>query len=99
MIVVDSLSLPQSSKTSPVIDLLLDASPEHASRRQRKEYQTDLLRLLMDHLLAADALLGDEAALPITTGGSYQHLANNIFYLAGRVVDKLWQGMKKIIIW
>ncbi len=47
---------------------------------------------LMDHLLAADALLGDQAALPIAAGGSYTHMANNIFYFTTRVVDKLWQG-------
>ena len=48
----------------------------------------------MEHLLAADALLGDQAALPVASGGSYTHTANNIFYFAHRVVDKLWQGKK-----
>ena len=48
----------------------------------------------MDHLLAADVLLGDQAALPTSSSGSvtYSHLANNVFYLAGRIVDNLWQG-------
>lgn len=36
---------------------------------------------------------GEEASLPITTGGSYQVLVNNVFYFTQRVVDKLWQGM------
>lgn len=31
--------------------------------------------------------------MPITTGGNYQVLVNNVFYFAQRVVDKLWQGM------
>jgi len=48
----------------------------------------------MDQLLAADVLLGDQAALPSSSSSStYTHLANNVFYLAGRIVDKLWQGM------
>ncbi len=45
----------------------------------------------MDHLLAADALLGEEAALPVTTGGNSNRVTN-IFNLASRIVDKLWQG-------
>ncbi len=36
---------------------------------------------------------GEEAPFPITTGGSYQVLVNNVFYFTQRVVDKLWQGM------
>ncbi len=36
---------------------------------------------------------GEEASLPIKTGGSYQVLVNNVFYFTQRVVDKLWQGM------
>lgn len=52
----------------------------------------------MDHLLAADALLGEQAALPIAQGGSQAHLAGNIFYFATRVVDKLWQGKWHIFI-
>ncbi len=46
----------------------------------------------MDHLLAADVLLGEQGAFPVVAGGSYNHLANNVFYMAGCVVDKLWQG-------
>ena len=68
------------------------SAPEHASRSQRREFQTDLLKGLMDHLLAADALLGEQAALPLATGGSYANTAANVFYFANRVVDKLWQG-------
>lgn len=37
--------------------------------------------------------LGEDASLPITSGGSYQVLVNNVFYFTQRVVDKLWQGM------
>ena len=67
-------------------------SPELSTRDQRREFQTQILNTLMDHLLAADVLLGEQAALPVAAGGSYTHMANNVFYLAGRVVDKLWQG-------
>lgn len=36
---------------------------------------------------------GEDGSMPITTGGSYQVLVNNVFYFTQRVVDKLWQGM------
>lgn len=36
---------------------------------------------------------GEDASMPITAGGNYQVLVNNVFYFAQRVVDKLWQGM------
>ena len=49
--------------------------------------------MLMEHLLAADVLLGDQAAMPIASGTSYSSMAHNVFYFASRVVDKLWQGM------
>ena len=66
--------------------------PDHALRAQQREYQTEIIKTLMDHLLAADVLLGEQAALPIAMGGSYANMANNVFYFASRVVDKLWQG-------
>ena len=50
-----------------------------------------MLKCIMDHLVAADVLLGDQAALPLS-GGKYSNMANNVFYFASRVVDKLWQG-------
>lgn len=37
--------------------------------------------------------VGEDASLPITSGGSYHVLVNNVFYFTQRVVDKLWQGM------
>ena len=45
----------------------------------------------MDHLLAADILIGDGAALPLIPGGSAQYIGPNVFYLASRLVDKMWQ--------
>lgn len=36
---------------------------------------------------------GEDASLPLSSGGSYQILVNNVFYFTQRVVDKLWQGM------
>ncbi|XP_014681660.1 PREDICTED: WD repeat and FYVE domain-containing protein 3-like isoform X2 [Priapulus caudatus] len=93
VIVIDSLSLPPAVKGTPVLDYLLEAAPELSTRSQQREFQTALLSILMDHLLAADALLGEQAALPIAQGGSHTHLASNVFYFATRVVDKLWQGV------
>lgn len=36
---------------------------------------------------------GEDASLPLSSGGNYQILVNNVFYFTQRVVDKLWQGM------
>lgn len=93
VLMIDNLCLTPASKQTPLIDILLEASPERSTRTQQKEFQTHILDSVMDHLLAADVLLGEDASLPITSGGSYQVLVNNVFYFTQRVVDKLWQGM------
>lgn len=36
---------------------------------------------------------GEDSSLPLSSGGNYQILVNNVFYFTQRVVDKLWQGM------
>ena len=95
VLVVDSLSLATSPKQPPVIDALLDAQPDHSSLAQQNRFQTDLLTLIMDHLVAADILIGEQAALPVVPGGSANHIAPNVFYLASRLVDKLWQQVFK----
>jgi WD repeat and FYVE domain-containing protein 3 len=92
VVIVDSLSLPVSGKGPPTIDIILEASPEHCSAAQQSIFQTELLAILMEHLLAADVLIGEQAALPVVPGGSIQNLAPNVYYLAGRIVDKMWQG-------
>ncbi|CAG9859319.1 unnamed protein product [Phyllotreta striolata] len=94
VIVVDSLSLPITGKNSPVIDLVLDAYPEQSSVNQQICFQTEILVTLMDHLLAADMLVGDQAAIPIVPlpSAHIQYVAPNVFYLTARIVDKLWQG-------
>ena len=93
VIIVDSLSLLSSPKNPPVIDLIVDADPPSTNVRQRSRFQTEILGVIMDHLLAADVLIGDQAALPIVNGGNAQYIAPNVFYLASRLVDKLWQGI------
>ncbi|KAH9494853.1 WD repeat and FYVE domain-containing protein 3, partial [Bulinus truncatus] len=92
-IVIDSMSQLSNSKATTVLDIMLDASPEHASRAQQKEFQTEMLKILMDHLLAADILLGEQAALPMMSGSSYSHMATSVFYFASRLVDKMWHGV------
>lgn len=37
----------------------IQASPERSTRTQQKEFQTHVLDSVMDHLLAADVLLGN----------------------------------------
>lgn len=94
VIVVDSLSLSVTGKSSPVVDLVLDAYPENSKISQQICYQTEILITLMDHLLAADMLVGDQAAIPVVplVNAHIQHVAPNVFYLTARIVDKLWQG-------
>ena len=84
VIIVDSLSLPSSPKCPPVIDLLIDAKPSCTTSNQQAKFQTELLAELMDHLLAADVLIGDQAAVPVVSGGHSQYIAPNVFYLASR---------------
>lgn len=99
-IVVDSLSLPVTSagpgaKPVPVIDIVLDACPESATYAQQCQFQTELLSVVLDYLSAAGTILGENGVLPVVShnGGSVQHVAPNVFYLAGRMVDKLWLGV------
>lgn len=94
VIVVDSLSLSSTGKTAPVIDLVLDASPENSELSHQIAYQTEIITALMDHLLAADVLVGEQAALPIVPllQSHVQYIAPNVFYLTARIVDKMWQG-------
>ena len=93
VLIVDGLSLLSSQKSPPVIDMLIDAQPENSTPAQQCQFQTELLGVVMDHLLAADILIGDQAALPVVPGGNAQYIAPNVFYLASRLVDKLWQGV------
>lgn len=71
----------------------IQASPEGATSSQVSKYQTELLSTLMDHLLAADIMIGEQAAVSTVPGGSAQNIPQNVCYLTCRVVDKLWQGI------
>lgn len=95
VIVVDAMSLSLTGKTAPVIDLVLDASPEASAHQQQVTYQTEIITAIMDHLLAADVLVGEQAALPIVPllQSHVQNIAPNVFYMTARAVDKLWQGL------
>lgn len=42
------------------------ASPERSTRTQQKEFQSNILDGVMEHLLAADVLLGDNCSLFLT---------------------------------
>lgn len=99
-IVVDSLSLPVTSSVPgsrpvPVIDVILDACPESATYAQQCQFQTELLSVVLDYLTAAGTILGENGVLPVVShnGGSVHHVAPNVFYVAGRMVDKLWLGV------
>jgi hypothetical protein len=60
VLIVDALSLPASPKTQPVVDLLIEAQPENTTHAQQCRFQTELLGIVMDHLLAADILIGEQ---------------------------------------
>ncbi|UYV62149.1 WDFY3 [Cordylochernes scorpioides] len=96
-IFVDSLSLQSPSRQQQplVIDILLDATPSAASHAQIAEYQTEILSTMMEHLLTADVLMGEETGLPIVSGGSAANVGPNISYFTSCMVDKLWQGTFK----
>ncbi|XP_013136789.1 PREDICTED: WD repeat and FYVE domain-containing protein 3 [Papilio polytes] len=79
VIVLDSLSLTVTGKSSPVIDLVLDASPPNSTSQQQVEYQTEVLTTVMENLLNTE-LFSTESNI------------SNVCYLAARLVDKLWQG-------
>lgn len=93
VIAVDSLSLAYSGKCTPVVDYILDAHPDNSSFDARCEFLTEIITTLMDHLMAADILVGEQAALPIVPllHSHVQNIAPNVFYLTARIVDKLWQ--------
>lgn len=107
-IVIDSLSLAVTNggtsttggsnmnlRPMPIIDVIMDACPDSASYNQHCQFQTDLLSIVMDYLSSAGVILGEQGVLPIVTqnGGSLQNVPTNVFYLAGRLVDKLWLGV------
>ncbi|XP_055626946.1 WD repeat and FYVE domain-containing protein 3 isoform X2 [Toxorhynchites rutilus septentrionalis] len=94
VVMVDSLSLTCSGKSTPVIDCVLDAHPENSSFEARRIFLTEIVTTLMDHLLAADILVGEQAALPIVPllQSHVQNIVPNVFYLTARIVDKLWQS-------
>uniref|UniRef100_T1IS53 WD repeat and FYVE domain-containing protein 3 n=1 Tax=Strigamia maritima TaxID=126957 RepID=T1IS53_STRMM len=93
VIVVDSLSLQVTGKMITVVDLILEATPERTSKKQKIMFQNKLMTSIMDHLIAADILLGEQSALILTSGGSHSYIPANVFYLIARIVDKMWQGV------
>lgn len=70
----------------------MQTCPPHSSKREQAEFQTAILKLVMDHLLAADVLLGEQAAVQVHGSGSYSNIVAHVFFFANLVVDKLWHG-------
>uniref|UniRef100_A0A914V9C1 WD repeat and FYVE domain-containing protein 3 n=1 Tax=Plectus sambesii TaxID=2011161 RepID=A0A914V9C1_9BILA len=95
-ILVDSFHTSFPGKGEALIDVLLETTPDTASKKEQNQFVTELLKATMDHLLAGDVLLcGMSASLPLTsntTGASYATLATNVFYFASRLVDCVWNG-------
>lgn len=80
--------------------VILQGVPDHANKQQIKEFHTELLSALMEHLTAADAFLDESsvapplpfANLPFGGAGSLQAIGSNTIYVADRIVDQLWSG-------
>uniref|UniRef100_A0AAG5D448 DUF4704 domain-containing protein n=1 Tax=Anopheles atroparvus TaxID=41427 RepID=A0AAG5D448_ANOAO len=98
-LVVDSLSLCYTGKTTPVIDAVLEffLTGSTGSDGLRKHFLTDFVSLLMTHLMSINILLSAPSATNVSVtsvpSGGQQHIASNVFYLTARIVDKLWQHM------
>ncbi|CAD5124378.1 unnamed protein product [Dimorphilus gyrociliatus] len=88
-LIMDSLSLPH--KGPSVFDVLIDSAvPDYASKSQKCEFLTELVRSVSEHLANIN-VLGDQSPIPIAPGGSYSHLCSNVFHIAARSVDVLWR--------
>lgn len=72
------------------------AAPDGSTVSQQARFQTEVLTTLMEHLLAADVLIGEQAALPVVAGGNAANITPNVCYLTARIVDKLWQGLSSL---
>ncbi|XP_058460935.1 WD repeat and FYVE domain-containing protein 3 isoform X2 [Malaya genurostris] len=94
VIAVDSFSLACNGKDPPIIDCILDAQLDNDSQTAKCSFLTEIIVTLMDHLVAADILVGEQAALPIVPllHSHVQNIAPNVFYFTTRIIDKLWQG-------
>ena len=90
-LLLDSLTLPPPQKQSSALDCLLNVQPENSALLHQKRFQAELLAMIMDHLVSTETLIGDKSALPILKGGDTSNIIGNLFYLAHRLVDKLWQ--------
>ena len=83
----------------PSLPSFLQAAPDHASRAQQREFQTTILSVLMEHLLAADILIGEQAAISMSSNNAgYATVVQSVFYLASRIVDKLWHGKTNLCL-
>ena len=72
---IDSLSLPVSSsgnsnnvRPMPIIDVIMDSSPDSASYAQHCQFQTELLSIVREYLSSAGVVvLGEQGFLPVVT--------------------------------
>uniref|UniRef100_A0A182NVL5 WD repeat and FYVE domain-containing protein 3 n=1 Tax=Anopheles dirus TaxID=7168 RepID=A0A182NVL5_9DIPT len=98
-LIIDSLSLLHSGKTSPVIDTVLEffIPSSNISDEQRKQFLSNIISLLMKNEALTNTLVEGNASTSV--GGNHQklagqeHVAANVFYLTARFIDKLWQHM------
>ena len=89
-IVVDSLSLPVNNRTVPIIDIIVDACPDSSNYSQQCQFQTELLSTVMEYLISADVILGEQGLIisysyHITLNKSNMKLTLNYDYFAGPV--------------
>ncbi|CAB4066173.1 WDFY3 [Lepeophtheirus salmonis] len=91
ILIVDSLSIQSTPKNSPVLDVLLDAKPDNISYSLHYRFQTELLGIVMDHLLAADVLIGGDSQFSkrrssaiFSLEGIYRSLNRCILFMLSR---------------
>ncbi|XP_049532447.1 WD repeat and FYVE domain-containing protein 3 isoform X2 [Anopheles darlingi] len=93
-LVSESLPLTHTAKSPPVIDCVLEIFIPYniVSEEQRKHFLTKIISLIINHLLSSNVLQA-LSANNLLSLNSTQSLAANVFYVASRIVDKLWQRM------
>ena len=80
-IVVDSLSLPVSNRTVPIIDIIVDACPDSSNYSQQCQFQTELLSTVMEYLISADVILGEQGPATFIYSYHSQHRSIRSFTL------------------
>uniref|UniRef100_A0A4Y0BJI3 DUF4704 domain-containing protein n=1 Tax=Anopheles funestus TaxID=62324 RepID=A0A4Y0BJI3_ANOFN len=98
-LIIDSLVLVYSSKSPPVIDMVLDFIIVGSTiyEHQRKFFLTNIVSLLMKNDSMINIIVERQNSIPTSSNlmkySGQEHVVANVFYVTARFVDKLWQQM------